>query len=90
MKPKPYFLKRAEIDHEIELRRSFVIGDHPPDIELAHAVGATGVYVLTGHGAKHRGELQTPVAVVADIGAAVELILAADTCMSRQALTCAS
>lgn len=83
IKPKPYFLKRAEIDHEIELRRSFVVGDHPSDVELAHAVGATGIYVLTGHGARYRGELQPPGEVVADIGAAVELILAADTCISR-------
>jgi D-glycero-D-manno-heptose 1,7-bisphosphate phosphatase len=83
IKPKPYFLKRAEIDHEIDLRRSFVVGDHPSDVELAHAVGATGIYVLTGHGARHRGELQPPGEVVADIGAAVELILAADTCISR-------
>ena len=83
MKPKPYFLKSAALDHQIELQRSFVVGDHPSDVELAQAVGATGIFVLTGHGAKHLGELHAPGAVVADIGAAVELILAADTCMSR-------
>lgn len=54
MKPKPHFLKIAERDHEIDLRRSYVIGDHPSDIELAHAVGARGIYVLTGHGLKHQ------------------------------------
>jgi len=75
MKPKPYFLKSAERDHEIDLRGSFVVGDHPSDVELAHAVGAKGIYVLTGHGAKHRAELQVPGTVVADIGAAADLIL---------------
>jgi phosphoglycolate phosphatase-like HAD superfamily hydrolase len=75
MKPKPYFLKLAERDHGIDLRRSFVIGDHPSDAEFGHAVGATAIYVLTGHGMKHRVELQVPASVVADIGAAAELIL---------------
>jgi histidinol-phosphate phosphatase family protein len=79
MKPKPHFLRLAERDHEIDLRRSFVVGDHPSDVELAHAVGAKAIYVLTGHGVKHRGEIQTPAAVVADIGAAVELILGTNT-----------
>jgi len=74
MKPNPYFLKIAERDHGIDLTRSFVIGDHPSDIELAHTVGAKGIYVLTGHGVKHRTELRVPAKVVADIGEAAELI----------------
>ncbi|MGR3219075.1 MAG: HAD hydrolase-like protein [Candidatus Anammoxibacter sp.] len=36
---------------------SFVIGDHPHDIEMAHKVGSGSVYILTGHGKKHRKEL---------------------------------
>lgn len=79
IKPKPYFLKLAERDHKIDLGRSFVVGDHPSDIELAHAVGAKGIYVLTGHGAKHRGELQVPGTVVANIGAAADIILGLGT-----------
>jgi D-glycero-D-manno-heptose 1,7-bisphosphate phosphatase len=75
MKPNPHFLKIAEHDHEIDLTGSFVVGDHPSDIELAHAVGAKGIYVLTGHGMKHRAELWVPGTIVADIGAAAELIL---------------
>lgn len=75
MKPRPFFLQMAERDHQIDLTRSFVVGDHPSDVELAHAVGAKGIYVLTGHGVKHRGELQVPAAVVADIGAAAEWIV---------------
>lgn len=75
MKPKPYFLHVAEFDHQIDLARSFVVGDHPSDVELAHAVGAKGIYVLTGHGAKHRADLRLPANIVADIEAATELIL---------------
>lgn len=77
MKPKPYFLRIAEREHEIDLARSFVVGDHPSDMELAHAVGARGIYVLTGHGLKHRAELQVPGTVVADIATAVDVILGA-------------
>jgi histidinol-phosphate phosphatase family protein len=85
MKPKPYFLKLAERDHGIDLSRSFVIGDHPSDAELAHAVGANAIYVLTGHGAKHRAELQVPASVVPDIAAAADLILGANgsVCVER-------
>lgn len=75
MKPSPYFLRVAANEYEIDLTQSFVIGDHPSDVELAHAVGAKGIYVLTGHGHKHRAELQVPSTVVADIGEAVEVIL---------------
>jgi len=75
MKPKPFFLKVAERDHNIDLGRSFVVGDHPSDAELGHAVGAKAIFVLTGHGVKHLAELQVPASVVADIGAAAELIL---------------
>ncbi len=56
-KPSPFFLHRAAKDYDIDLSRSAVIGDHPHDIELAHNVGARSVYVLTGHGSKHRDEL---------------------------------
>jgi D-glycero-D-manno-heptose 1,7-bisphosphate phosphatase len=57
-KPKPYFLKRAEKDYDIDLKNSYVIGDHPHDMEMAHQVGANSVYLLTGHGIKHKEELE--------------------------------
>jgi len=56
-KPKPYFLRQAEREHGIDLKNSYVIGDHPHDIEMAHEVGAGSVYLLTGHGTKHKHEL---------------------------------
>ena len=77
IKPNPYFRNRAEREHQIDLARSFTVGDHPCDVELAAGVGASGIYVLTGHGAKHRDELQAPCLVVDDIGAAADAIAVA-------------
>jgi len=56
-KPSPYFLKQAEKNHDIDLKKSYVLGDHPHEVEMAHKVGAGSVYLLTGHGKKHRQEL---------------------------------
>jgi L-threonylcarbamoyladenylate synthase len=76
-KPKPFFLHKAEREHGIDLARSWVVGDHPSDAELAVATGARGVYVLSGHGAKHRADLKVACAVVDEIGAAAEHIACA-------------
>jgi D-glycero-D-manno-heptose 1,7-bisphosphate phosphatase len=75
IKPNPYFLKQAERDFRIDLRRSFVIGDHPHDVELATRVGATGMYVLSGHGMKHRENAPVNTLVVDGIREATEQVL---------------
>jgi histidinol-phosphate phosphatase family protein len=59
IKPKQYFLRLAELEHGIDLEQSYVVGDHPHDVEFAESAGATGIYVLTGHGKKHLNELQS-------------------------------
>lgn len=48
--PKPYFLLDAARDYNIDLKSSYVIGDHPRDIEMARRAGTGSVYVLSGHG----------------------------------------
>ncbi|MCX7661837.1 MAG: HAD family hydrolase [Candidatus Omnitrophica bacterium] len=58
-KPSPYFIKEAEKQYSIDIKKSYVIGDHPHDIEMAERVSAGSVYLLTGHGRKHRDELTT-------------------------------
>jgi L-threonylcarbamoyladenylate synthase len=68
-------LEQAAREHGVELGRSYTIGDHPHDVELARRVGATGVYVLTGHGLKHRSGLGAGHVVVPGIGAAARAIL---------------
>lgn len=76
IKPHPHFLYEAERDFAIDLPRSFVIGDHPQDVFFARSVGATGVYVLTGHGEKHRDELPPDAIITQNIGEAALWILA--------------
>jgi len=76
IKPNPHFLNHAADQYGIDLKRSFTVGDHPHDIELAKRAGAQGVFVCTGHGWMHVGELAENQVVVPDIRAAAEWILA--------------
>lgn len=74
-KPGTFFLEEAARVHGIDLSRSFVIGDHPADAELARAAGATGIYVLTGHGERHRADLTHAPIIAAGIGEAIDRVL---------------
>lgn len=47
-KPEPQMLLRARVEHGIDLKKSYVVGDKDDDMLLAKAVGAKGVLVLTG------------------------------------------
>lgn len=49
-KPQPGMVRQAQQTFDLDLSRSFVIGDKRADVGLAAAVGARGVLVLTGHG----------------------------------------
>jgi len=49
-KPKPGMLLRAADEFQIELKRSYVIGDRYGDIELAHNAGTKSILVLSGYG----------------------------------------
>ncbi len=74
IKPKPYFLRKAEKEHGIDLSRSFAVGDHPHDVAFAENAGARGIYVLSGHGMKHRQELWEGVRIAAGIEEAADII----------------
>ena len=50
-KPRPGLVLLAARDFSADLRESFVVGDKTCDVELARAVGAVPVLVLTGYGA---------------------------------------
>jgi L-threonylcarbamoyladenylate synthase len=76
IKPKPYFLEEATRKYGLDLAHSFAVGDHPHDVALADSAGATGIYVLTGHGARHRSEIPQCKAVVPGIREAADWILA--------------
>lgn len=74
IKPKPYFLRKAGGIYGLNLSKSFTVGDHPHDIQLAKNVGARGIYVLTGHGNKHLPELPEDTEIVGRIMEAAERI----------------
>ncbi|MDD5515552.1 MAG: HAD family hydrolase [Synergistales bacterium] len=74
-KPLPGLALRAAKDLDIELSRSFVIGDKRSDMGLARAIGAKGILVRTGYGrqTEMEGDPLRDV-VVDDIEAAAEVI----------------
>jgi D-glycero-D-manno-heptose 1,7-bisphosphate phosphatase len=78
-KPNPGMLLKAQKDMQIDLTRSYVIGDKYVDIETAHRVGATGILVLTGYGReqreRHEANAQQPDFVVENLMDAVDGIL---------------
>jgi L-threonylcarbamoyladenylate synthase len=80
IKPKPHFLQVAAREYGIDLGRSFVVGDHPHDVELARNAGAFGIYVLTGHGLKHLHEVGRDAMVVSGLGPATDWISGMHSC----------
>lgn len=79
-KPKTGLLEQAALDLNLDLSRSFVVGDRWSDLKCAVAAGAEPVLVLTGYG---RGDYEyigpeqdvQPAFVAEDLRAAVEWIL---------------
>jgi D-glycero-D-manno-heptose 1,7-bisphosphate phosphatase len=49
-KPEPGMLKRASEELDLELERSWMVGDHPVDAGAARAAGVRPIVVRTGHG----------------------------------------
>ena len=49
-KPRPGMLRRAASDLNLDLSRSFVVGDRWHDLQAGRAVGARGILVRTGYG----------------------------------------
>lgn len=49
-KPKPGLILKAAADLDIDLTRSWMIGDRYGDIELAHNAGVHSALVLSGYG----------------------------------------
>lgn len=86
IKPKPYHLLQAERDHRIDLSRSYVVGDHPHDVVLADNAGACGIYVRSGHGARHLAEVRGREAIVPGIREAADWIMACREMKRQEAL----
>jgi D-glycero-D-manno-heptose 1,7-bisphosphate phosphatase len=79
-KPRPTLMQQAVRDLDLDLARSYAVGDRYQDIQTAANAGGKGILVLTGYG---RGEYEylratapvQPVHVAADLPEAVEWIL---------------
>lgn len=77
-KPRPGMALQAARDLDLDLSRSFVVGDKWLDMGLANASGARGVLVRTGYGAMEEANPKTDVradAIVDHVHAAATWIL---------------
>jgi len=78
-KPNPGLTLQAAADFDIDLRRSYMVGDKVEDILLGRNIQATPVLVLTGYGRESLPKLKElglePAHVAEDILEAAEWIL---------------
>jgi len=78
-KPSPGMLLQAAKDYDIDLSRSFLIGDNECDILASQNAGCGSILVLTGKGKQTRTELKqkniNPYLITANILTAVENIM---------------
>jgi D-glycero-D-manno-heptose 1,7-bisphosphate phosphatase len=74
-KPEPGMARAAAAHFGFDLADSFVIGDHASDMGLGRGIGATTVFVRTGHGVQE-ADAAAPLAdhVADDLAGAVAII----------------
>jgi D-glycero-D-manno-heptose 1,7-bisphosphate phosphatase len=78
-KPAPGMVEDAARDLDLDVARSFVIGDKWLDVELARNAGARGILVRTGYGADSEAEPPhgvQPFAIVDTLADAADVIVA--------------
>lgn len=56
-KPEIEFIQKAEAKYNLDLKNSFIIGDHISDAICGINAGLQPIYLLTGHGLKHKKNL---------------------------------
>lgn len=79
-KPEPGMIETAAADLDIDISKSYMIGDKFTDVQLAERVGCKGIFVMTGYG---RGEWENapeasrpkPALAAQDLLSAVQWIL---------------
>jgi D-glycero-D-manno-heptose 1,7-bisphosphate phosphatase len=64
-KPKIFFITEIKKKYNVDLNNSYTIGDHPHDVEMGQNAGTKSIYLLTGHGTKHLGQLKSKPVFVA-------------------------
>lgn len=65
----------AHLLFNIDLSRSFIIGDHPSDIQCGLNAGITPIYLLPGHGKKHQEQISKETVICSDLLEASKYII---------------
>ena len=73
-KGAPGMLIEAAQEYDIDLSRSFIVGDKLADVEAGLSAGCTPLLVLTGHGAHEQSRVTAQTLICADLAAAVKII----------------
>ena len=78
-KPNTKYIKQAEKEFDINLKNSWVIGDHSWDVKTGINAGCNTIYVLTGHGKKEFDDLEKnnikPNFIAEDLYEAAKIIM---------------
>jgi D-glycero-D-manno-heptose 1,7-bisphosphate phosphatase len=78
-KPNTGMLVAAAWQHDLDLKRSFMVGDKATDVDMSHNAGLTGILVKTGYGEKViKGDYQhhtKPDYIAMDLDDAVDWII---------------
>jgi D-glycero-D-manno-heptose 1,7-bisphosphate phosphatase len=74
-KPLPGMILRAKKDFDIDLGRSYMIGDKMGDVEAGKAAGVKPIMVLTGYGTQHYRQCGEEVPCAENLLAASKYIL---------------
>ncbi|MDR0549520.1 MAG: D-glycero-beta-D-manno-heptose 1,7-bisphosphate 7-phosphatase [Deltaproteobacteria bacterium] len=75
-KPAPGLILAAAKDLDLDLSRSYLVGDKLSDLEAARAAGVKPILVRGGYGSLAESQVAPDIPVVDDLPAAVDLILA--------------
>ena len=79
-KPGLGMIEAACADFEIDLERSWIIGDKKIDVETGHNGNIATAFVLTGYGQQHKPLLEyMPTVIADDLGDAAKKIIASVT-----------
>ena len=74
-KPLPGMIHQASSEFDIDLKRSWLVGDKASDIQAGLAAGVSPILVGTGYGREHRPQVGNAVPYVKDVWHACSLIL---------------
>ncbi len=73
-KPKPELLFRAQAEHAIDLRNSYMVGDKASDVLAGYAAGVTPILVMTGYGQRELSKAGAKTLEAANLFEAFRLI----------------